>query len=72
MNSLFSWCLIDLVRFGLWCLTPLSTIFETYIGGGKQSTQRKPDLLQVTSQLYHIMWYRVHFARENITVTVKY
>ena len=33
--------------FGLWCLTPLSTIFHyivavSFIGGGNQNTQRKP------------------------------
>jgi hypothetical protein len=27
---------------GLWYLTPLSTIFQLYRGGGNRKTQRKP------------------------------
>ena len=39
---MFNW-----VGLGLWRLTPLSTIFQlfcgvSFIGGGNQSTQRKP------------------------------
>ena len=59
---------------GLWCLTPLSTIFQLYcgvsfIGGGNWKTWRKPQTCRKSPTNFIQMLYWIHFAWAGFELT---
>jgi hypothetical protein len=59
----------SMLGLGLWCLTPLSTIFKLY-RDSVLLVEETGENHQVTNKLYHIMLYRVHLAWAGFKLTM--
>ena len=74
MTFKYKW-LHGLIWVGLWCLVPLSAIFQLYCGGQvfwgwkSEDLGKTTDLFQVADKIYHIMLYWVHLVITGFILT---